>query len=151
MSNLLNSILSNQSIQPSIQAKTPEFTFDADGKVKPLNYKGKLLPSRLFATPKEYAHDLKQDILSIGKAAKGKANDYELGRINDVAMKLGSLGLASYLFIKNPLKLDKAMQFIGFGTFFGGMALWPKLAIQAPLRARTGVDIHQKYIDRYSR
>ena len=151
MSNLLNSILSNQSIQPSIQAKTPEFTFDADGKVKPLNYKGKLLPSRLFATPKEYAHDLKQDILSIGKAAKGKANDYELGRINDVAMKLGSLGLASYLFIKNPLKLDKAMQFIGFGTFFGGMALWPKLAIQAPLRARTGVDIHQKYIDSQGR
>lgn len=151
MSNLLNSILINQSSKPVNQVNTPAFTFDADGKVKPLSHKGTLLPSKLFASPKEYAHDLKQDILNIGKAAKGKANDYELGRINDVAMKLGSLGLASYLFIKNPLKLDKAMQFIGFGTFFGGMALWPKLTIQAPLKARTGVDIHQKYIDSQGR
>ena len=66
-------------------------------------------------------------------------------------MKLGSLGLASYLFVKNPLKLSKAMEFIGFGTFFASMALWPKLAIQAPLKARTGVDIHQKYIDSQGR
>lgn len=151
MSNLINSILTNQINQPVNRTNTPAFTFDTDGKVKPLNYKGTLLPSRIFSSPKEYAKDLKQDILNIGKAAKGKANDHELGRINDVAMKLGALGLASYLFVKNPLKLSKAMEFIGAGTFFGGMALWPKLTIQAPLKARTGVDIHQKYVDSQGR
>lgn len=151
MANLLNPILVNKPTKPASQAVLPALTFSVDGKVKPLDYKGTLLPSKIFGSPKEYMHDLKQDVLNIGKAAKGQANDYELGRLNDVAMKLGALGLASYLFIKNPLKLSKAMEFVGLGTFFGGMALWPKLTIQAPLRARTGVDIHQKYIDSQGR
>ena len=151
MSNLINSILTNQVNNPNNRVNTPVFNYDSDGKVKPLNYKGTLLPSKIFASPKEYVQDLKKDVLNIGKAAKGKANDHELGRINDLAMKLGALGLAAYLFVKNPLKLSKAMEFIGAGTFFGGMALWPKLTIQAPLKARTGVDIHQKYIDSQGR
>lgn len=151
MTNMLNTIIANQPIHQEKKDVLPAFTFDATGKIKPLDYKGKLLPSKIFASPKEYAHDLKKDILSIGKAAKGQANDYELGRINDLAMKTGALGLATYLLIKNPLKLSKAMEFIGVGTFFGGMALWPKLMIQAPLKARTGVDIHQKYIDSQGR
>ncbi len=151
MTNILNSIIANQPIYPAQQDNKPVFTFDSDGKIKPLKGKGKLLPSRVFGSPIEYVKDLKQDIVNIGRAAKGQANDHELGRINDVAMKLGSLGLASYLFVKNPLKLSKAMEFVGFGTFFASMALWPKLAIQAPLKARTGVDIHQKYIDSQGR
>lgn len=151
MSNVLNSIIANQPIHPIKQEKSPVFTFDTDGKVKPLEYKGQLLPSRIFGSPVEYMKDLKNDVLSIGKAATGKANDHQLGRINDLAMKLGAIGLASYLFVKNPLKMNKAMEFIGVGTFFGGMALWPKLAIQAPIKARTGVDIHQKYIDSQGR
>ena len=151
MTNILNSVLANQPIRPQKQDVLPAFTFDTHGKTKPLEYKGELLPSKIFTSPKEYAHDLKNDVLSLGKAAKGQANDYELGRINDLAMKAGSLGLATYLLIKNPLKLSKAMEFIGVGTFFGGMALWPKIMIQAPLRARTGVDIHQKYIDSQGR
>lgn len=151
MSNLLNSALINQSAIPAQQVSQPTFTIDTEGKVKPLAYKGTLLPSKIFSSPKEYAHDLKQDILNIGKAAKGQANDYELGRINDVALKLGGLGLAAYLFVKNPLKLSKTMEFIGLGTFLGGMSLWPKLMIQAPLKLRTGVDIHQKYIDSQGR
>ena len=152
MTNILNAILVNQSINPSNGGDTkPFFNISSDGKVKPKEYKGKLLPSRIFGSPIEYAKDLKKDVVSIGKAAKGQANDYELGRINDLAMKAGSLGLAAYLFVKNPLKLSKAMEIAGFGTFFASMALWPKLAIQAPLKARTGVDIHQKYIDSQGR
>ncbi|MBQ9245449.1 hypothetical protein IJ182_04180 [bacterium] len=150
MTNVLNSILANQPIYPGQKGAT-SFTFDSDGKVKPMQDKGRLLPSRIIGSPIEYAKDLKKDIVSIGKAAKGQANDHELGRINDVAMKVGSLALAAYLFAKNPLKLSKAMEFVGFGTFFASMALWPKLAIQAPLKARTGVDIHQKYIDSQGR
>ena len=151
MSNLLNSIIANQSINPEVQEPSSAFTFDTNGKIKPLNPKGQLLPSQIFGSPIEYVKDLKKDVVSIGKAAKGEANDYELGRINDVAMKLGALGLASYLCVKNPLKLNKVMEFVGVGTFFGGMALWPKLTIQAPIKARTGVDIHQKYIDSQGR
>lgn len=151
MSNILNSIIANQPIHPVKQAPSSVFTIDTKGKIQPMEDKGKLLPSRIFGSPVEYAKDLKKDILNIGKAAKGQANDHELGRINDLAMKLGSLGLATYLFVRNPLKLSKAMEFIGFGTFFASMALWPKLAIQAPLKARTGVDIHQKYIDSQGR
>lgn len=151
MTNVLNSIIANQPIKPAKQATLPAFSFDSDGKVKPLEDKAKLLPSRIFGSPIEYAKDLKQDVVNIGRAAKGKANDHELGRINDVAMKLGALGLAGYLFVKNPLKLSKTMEFVGLGTFFGAMALWPKLAIQAPIKARTGVDVHQKYVDSQGR
>lgn len=151
MSNILNSIIANQPINPVKDNKTPSFSFDSEGRIKPLDDKGKLLPSRIFGSPVEYVKDIKQDVLNIGKAAKGQANDHELGRINDLAMKAGSLGLAAYLFVKNPLKLSKAMEFAGFATFFGAMALWPKLTIQAPLKLRTGVDIHQKYIDSQGR
>lgn len=151
MANLLNQIIANKPLNnPSMQSK-PAYTIDTAGKVKPLEDKAQLLPSRIFGSPIAYAKDLKQDVLNIGKAAKGKANDHELGRINDLAMKLGATALAGYLFVKNPFKLGKAMEFIGAGTFFASMALWPKLAIQLPLKLRTGVDIHQKYIDSQGR
>lgn len=154
MANLINANLTNQTIitNGKSQSSAPSsFTFDSTGKVKPLADKGTLLPSRIFGSPIEGLKDLKNDVVNIKNAAHGKANDHQLGRINDVGMKLGSLALASYLFVKNPLKLSKAMEFAGFGTFFASMALWPKLAIQAPIKARTGVDIHQKYIDSQGR
>ena len=150
MANVLNQIIANKPINPSMQAK-PAYTIDTTGKVKPLEDKAKLLPSRIFGSPIEYAKDLKQDVLNIGKAVKGKANDHELGRINDLGMKIGAGALAAYLFTKSPFKLSKAMEIVGAGSFFAAMALWPKLAIQAPIKARTGVDIHQKYIDSQGR
>ena len=151
MANLINKYITNKPLNnPSMQSK-PAYTIDTAGKIKPLEDKAQLLPSRIFSSPIEYAKDLKQDVLNIGKAAKGKANDHELGRINDLGMKLGATALAAYLFVKNPFKLGKAMEFIGAGTFFASMALWPKLAIQLPLKLRTGVDIHQKYIDSQGR
>ena len=151
MANLINKYIANKPLNnPSMQSK-PAYTIDTAGKIKPLEDKAQLLPSRIFGSPIEYAKDLKQDVLNIKKAAKGKANDHELGRINDLGMKLGATALAGYLFVKNPFKLGKAMEFIGAGTFFASMALWPKLAIQLPLKLRTGVDIHQKYIDSQGR
>lgn len=119
--------------------------------IKPAKHKGTLLPSKIFDSPVTIAKDFGRDIVSIGKAVKGKANDHELGRINDLALKTGSLGLAAYLCIKNPLKLSKTMEFVGCGTFLAAMSLWPKLMIQAPLKMRTGVDIHQKYVDSQDR
>ncbi|MBQ3642372.1 hypothetical protein II906_10690 [bacterium] len=152
MANILEQRLKNPPVnKPVQQVPTPAFTINTDGKVKPLEDKATLLPSKIFGSPVEYAKDIKKDVVSIGKAIKGQANDHELGRINDLAMKGGALALATYLCIKNPLKLSKAMEFGGIATFFGAMALWPKLAIQAPLKLRTGVDIHQKYVDSQGR
>lgn len=151
MANLLNNIIANQPITPTKKDVFPEFSTEAKGKVEPMADKGRLLPSRIFGSPIEYAKDLKQDVINIGRAATGKANDHELGRINDVAMKLGSLALATYLCSKGHIAKNKAMEFIGVGTFFGSMALWPKLAIQLPVKLRTGVDVHQKYEDSQGR
>ena len=147
MSNLLDAYQSHQNINNPSPLYKHTYTINTEGKVKPLEDKGKLLPSRIFGSPIEYVKDIKKDIVNIGRAANGQANDHELGRINDIALKLGSLAIASYLFVKNPLKLSKSMEFVGMGTFLGSMALWPKIALQAPIKARTGVDIHQKYID----
>ena len=147
----MSNILKVMTAQQGLKFETGASFADTEGRTKPLKDKAKLLPSGILGSPFEYAKDLAGDIASIGKAAKGKANDHELGRINDLAMKLGSLGIASYLFIKNPFKLSKVMEFAGFGAFFGAMALWPKLFIQAPLKARTGVDFRQQYIDSYGR
>lgn len=146
MANILNQILNN----PIKIRQTYNTSPKSD--VKPAPDKGVLLPSKIFGSPIEYAKDLKKDVVAIKNAAiKGKANDHELGRINDVAMKAGALALAAYLCVKNPLKLSKTMEFVGVGTFFGSMALWPKLAIQLPVKLRTGVDIHQKYVDSQGR
>lgn len=120
-------------------------------RIKPFADKGTLLPSRIFGSPIEYAKDLGQDVVNISKGFRGKGKDHQLGRINDVGMKLGSLAIAAYLFAKNPLKLSKTMEFVGFGSFFASMALWPKLFIQLPLKLRTGVDIHRKYKDSENR
>lgn len=152
MSNVIDSIIANKPIYPAKkQTGNTTFTFNTEGKVKPMNYKGKLLPSRIFPSPIECAKDFKGDIISIGKAARGVANDHELGRINDLGMKIGSGCLGLYLSIKAASTLPKAMEFIGPLTFYGAMSLWPKLAIQAPIKARTGVDVHQEYLDSQGR
>ncbi len=151
MTNLLETYSSNQKIYNPSPVYKHTYTIDTKGKIKPLEDKGRLLPSRIFGSPIEYVKDIKKDIVNIGRAANGQSNDHELGRINDIALKLGSLAIASYLFVKNPLKLSKSMEFVGMGTFLGSMALWPKIALQAPIKARTGVDIHQKYIDSQGR
>lgn len=153
MTSLLNNALLQQNSQNKMAQPLPATKIDinTETKVQPLEAKGRLLKSRIIGSPIEYVKDLGKDVVSVKAGVQGKANDYQLGRMNDLAMKLGSLGIASYLFAKNPLQLKRSMEFVGFGTFFGGMALWPKLAIEAPLKLRTGVDIHQKYEDSYGR
>ncbi len=153
MADLLNNILNQKTQTTPMAQPLPAIRIDlnSQNKIQPLNPKGRLLKSRIVGSPIEYVKDLKTDVIGISKGVRGKANDHELGKMNDLAMKAGSLGLAAYLFAKNPFKLKRTMEFVGFGTFFASMALWPKLAIQAPLKARTGVDIHQKYEDSYGR
>ena len=126
-------------------------TIDTSRNVKPDKPKGYLVNTPLYMAPVEYLNDLKQDAVFITKGWKGKANDYELGRQNDIGMKLGGLAIASYLAATRISKLPKLMEFVGLGSFLASLSLWPKLAVNLPLKIRTGVDIDQKYVDSYGR
>ena len=126
-------------------------TIDTSRNVKPDQPKGHLVDTPVYMAPVEYVKDLAKDTYGIVKGINGKANDHELGKQNDVAMKLGGLAIAGYLSTYRLAKLPKLMEFVGLGSFFTSMALWPKLAIALPLKLRTGVDIQQKYVDSYGR
>ena len=126
-------------------------TIDTSRNVKPDKPKGRLVNTPFYMIPFEYLGDLKHDAVCVAKGWSGKANDYELGRQNDIGMRVGGLAIASYLVTKRISKLPKIMEFVGLGSFFASLSLWPKLAIAAPLKMRTGVDIQQKYIDSYGR
>lgn len=96
--------------------------------------------------------DTGKDVVELGKAlATGKSNDNQLGRFNDLGMKLGSLGIASYLFTRRGTGTKGLMEFIGAGAFFASMAAWPRLFISEPLKLRYGFDIRQQYIDAQGR
>ena len=98
------------------------------------------------------AYDMGKDVIELGKAlVTGKSNDNQLGRFNDLGMKLGSLGIASYLFTKRGTGTKGLMEFIGAGSFFAAMAAWPRLLISEPLKLLYGFDIRQQYVDAQGR
>lgn len=113
--------------------------------------KSYIVDDPFYLAPVNFVNDIKENLVNIAKATTGKSNDHDLGRINDFSMKAGALALAGYLFTHGKTSLSKSMEFVGFGTFFASMALWPKLFIQAPLKAMYGIDIHQKYVDNEGR
>ena len=104
-----------------------------------------------YMAPVNFVTDIKENLVNIKNGIMGKSNDHDLGRINDFSMKAGALGLAGYLFTRGKTPMTKAMEFVGFGTFFASMALWPKLFIQSPIKAMYGLDIHQRYVDNEGR
>ncbi len=81
---------------------------------------------------------------------KGEGTDYSVGKINDLAIRGGSLGIACVLAATKKFPMAKGMEFIGLGTWFASMAVWPKV-MGAPIKALYGVDINQKYVDSYGR
>lgn len=98
------------------------------------------------------AADTGKDVVELGKAlVTGKSNDNQLGRFNDLGMKLGSLGIASYLFTRRGTGTKGIMEFIGAGAFFASMAAWPRLLISEPLKLLYGFDIRQQYVDAQGR
>ncbi len=97
-------------------------------------------------------YDTAKDVVELGKAlATGKSNDNQLGRFNDLGMKLGSLGIASYLFTKRGTSTKGLMEFIGAASFFASMAAWPRLLISEPIKFLYGFDIRQQYVDAQGR
>ena len=119
--------------------------------IKPLPSNGKLVRNGLFDSPSEFRKDMIYDWNAFKHAVKGEANDHELGRLNDVGMKLGGLAIATYLFTRKQTPMTKIFEFIGLGTFFAAMDLWPKLFIQLPAQLIHGVNVRQQYEDSFGR
>ena len=115
--------------------------------IKPQGAKGKLVSSSIFPNVK----DTKYNFNALKHGLTGKANDHELGKLNDVGMKVGALALAGYLATQKATPKTKLMEFVGLATFFGAMKLWPKLAIGAPAKAIHGFDPTREYEDSFGR
>ncbi len=119
--------------------------------IKPLPSNGKLVKTNISNFTSEVWKDMKYDMRAFKHAVKGEANDHELGRLNDVGMKLGGLSIAAYLFTRKQTPMTKIFEFIGLATFFGAMDVWPKLFLQLPAYLIHGFNIRQKYEDNYGR
>lgn len=112
---------------------------------EPLPPKGRLVRGNVLNSPTTLVSDMKYDARALKDGWKGKAKDHQLGKINDIGMKLGGLAIAAYLCTKKSTPSIKLMEFVGFGSFFASMALWPKIALAIPAKAIHGVDILKKY------
>jgi len=80
----------------------------------------------------------------------GKGTDYTVGRINDGAKILGSLGIAAALSSTASTPKNKLMEFVGFATWFGAMSVWPEILYKG-IKVSKGVDLNQNYVDSYGR
>lgn len=81
---------------------------------------------------------------------KGTGTDYSVGKINDLAIRVGSLGIAITLASSKFFPFARGMEFVGLGTWFAAMAAWPKL-LAMPVKAKTGIDPTLKYEDSQGR
>lgn len=119
--------------------------------VKPLKGQGKLVKGNILEAPVTIAKDILYDAKALSGGLNGESNDHQLGRLNDLGMKVGGLAIAGYLSTKRQSPLTKVMEFVGLGSFFASMALWPKIAIQYPAQLIHGFNVHQQYEDSFGR
>lgn len=124
---------------------------NSDNLLRPLDGKGYLVENSLLTYPKEVAKDTYYTAKSLQRGITGKANDHELGKLNDLGLKLGGLSIATYLMTKRQTPKQKAMEFIGFGTFLASMAIWPKVALQWPAQLVHGFNFRKQYVDEQGR
>lgn len=119
--------------------------------VRPQAPAGHLIKENIFqsmgSTVKSYVDYAKY----FYKAAfKGEGSDYSVGKINDLAIRAGSLGIAGVLSTSKMFPFAKGMEFVGLGTWFAAMAIWPRV-LAVPIKMKTGVDINQRYEDSLGR
>ncbi|MEI8377425.1 MAG: hypothetical protein WCF95_02705, partial [bacterium] len=117
----------------------------------PYEAKGHLVHTPIWKLPVVAVEDTFESLNNIGKGLRGKSNDHELGLSNDISMKIGGLALAGYLATQRIIPAKKGMEFVGFASFFASMVLFPKLFINAPIKALYGFNVDQKCIDSQGR
>lgn len=117
----------------------------------PHSPKGRLVKENIFQATGSTVKSYGQCAKYLYKAAvNGEGTDYSVGKINDLTIRAGSLGIAGILAATKAFPFAKGMEFVGLATWFASMAVWPKV-IGAPIKAFYGVDINQKYEDSYGR
>ena len=116
-------------------------------EVKPNEAKAKLVKEGMLGNPITAIKDDFNDIKNFFKTVnKGEMSDNNIGRMNDIGLKLGAFLIASFLALKSKTKTNAIMSYIGGATFIGMMSLWPKLFINIPARLVHGFRIDEKYI-----
>ena len=133
---------------------TPQVTYrDAKKPIKtnnlvhPLPAEGHLVHDSLLSIPKFWLKDIAYDVKAVKDGLRGKANDHQTGRLNDVGLKLGGIGIATYLASRTTDPKMRMMEYVGLGAFLASMSLYPLIAINAPSRMIQGYDIGKEYID----
>ncbi len=139
-------------IQTNID-NTKKSYLEAQGAVKvaeytkPLPPQGHLVHDTLLSVPKFWIKDIAYDIKAVKDGFNGTANDHQTGRLNDVGLKLGGIGIATVLAANTKNPMARTMEYVGLGTFLAAMSLYPKIAINGPSRLVHGFDIGKEYID----
>ena len=151
--NLIQTYMNNLNNVPSPKDRELNIEYVLSNRtfIKPLPGKGHIVNNTVFELPAAWSKDVAYDFKSLRKSEKGIANDHELGKVNDMGMKLGGIAIALYLMTRKQTPLKKAMELIGFASFFGAMALWPKIAIHLPAKLIHGVNVGKKYEDSFGR
>ena len=141
-------------VQPNIDNTKPHIPYrDVQGAintnnlVKPLPAEGHLVHDRILSIPKFFVKDFIYDMKAVRDGFKGTANDHQLGRLNDVGIKVAGLGIAGYLASKTTNPVLRVMEYAGLGAFLAAMSIYPQIAIQAPSRMMHGFDSGKEYID----
>ena len=140
-------------VQPNIDNKSHTPYREAQGAintnnlVKPLPAQGHLVHDRLMSIPKFFVKDFIYDMKAVKDGFKGTANDHQLGRLNDVGIKVAGIGIAGYLASKTTNPVARVMEYAGLGAFLAAMSIYPQIAIQAPSRIMHGFDSGKEYID----
>lgn len=153
--NLIQSYIYDSNASKRYNSDNAKKNFDVNKElnnrtfIKPLQSNGHLVSNSIFDAPAEFLRDVKYNAKALKHSIQGTAKDKELGNLNDMGMKLGGLAIASYLFTMKQTPLVKLMEFVGFGTFFAAMNIWPKLALQLPAYLIHGFNIRQEYRDNY--
>ena len=131
-------------VKPYLEYDEP---INTENNIKPLPPQGYLIHDNLFSSVKYFFKDIAYDFKSIKDGYKGSANDHQLGKLNDVGLKLGGIGIATYLASQTSNPKARIMEYVGLGAFLTSMSIYPKLAINIPAKIKHGFDIDKEYID----
>lgn len=126
-------------------------TNENKNSIKPLPPKGRLINEGILDYPINFVHNTIYNTNAIKDSYNGKANDHQLGKINDIGLVAGGLSIAGYLATLKSIPKTKAMEFIGLGSFLAAMVVWPKVAIQLPAYLIHGFNIFQQSEDSFGR
>lgn len=118
-----------------------------DGLVKPLPPKGHLIHDSFGNGVKYFFKDIGYDMKSVKNGFNGTANDHQLGRLNDVGLRIGGIGIAAYLASRTSNPKVRLMEYAGLITFLTAMSVYPKMMINTPAKVVNGFDIDKQYID----